>query len=117
LSNVYLLQAAQPDVEADAVRTILLDVAGPQGREDVVNAAEQLIEQGRAEGLERGIERGRAQGLRSALEATLAARGLALSEAGRARLASCDDFAVLTAWVTRSATAATEADVFGVETT
>jgi predicted transposase/invertase (TIGR01784 family) len=110
---VYLLQAAQPDVDADAVRTILLDVAGPQGREDVVNAAEQLIEQGRAEGLERG----RAQGLRSALEATLVARGLALSEAGRARLASCDDLAVLTTWVTRSATAATEADVFGVETT
>jgi hypothetical protein len=31
---------------------------------------------------------------------------------GKARLAACSDVAVLTVWVTRSVTAATEADVF-----
>jgi hypothetical protein len=44
--------------------------------------------------------------------ATLAARELALSDLGRARLAACSDITVLTAWVTSAATAATEADVF-----
>ena len=81
---VYLLRSAQPEVEVEDVRTILQDVAGPQGKEDVVNAAEQLIEQGRAEGLERGLE-----GLRAGIVAALSARAVPLSEVGRARLASC----------------------------
>jgi hypothetical protein len=41
----------------------------------------------------------------------LAARSLALSELGRARLTSCADVAVLTAWLERAATAASEAEV------
>ena len=109
---VYLLRAAQPDVDVRRVRTILLEVAGPQGQEDVMNAAEQLIEQGRAEGEQRGEERGEQKGLRAAIVTTLAARGLPLSEFGQARLGSCVDVAVLTRWLTCAVTAATEADVF-----
>jgi hypothetical protein len=73
-----------------------------------VNAAEQLIEQGRAHGLEQG----EVKGLRTAITHVLVARSLALSELGRARLTSCADAAVLTAWLERAATAASEAEVF-----
>jgi predicted transposase YdaD len=97
---VYLLRSAQPDVEVAAVRTILLDVAGPQGGEDLMNAAEQLMEQGHVRGLRLGIAD------------VLAARSLTLSEVGRARLASCTHVATLTTWLKRAATAAGEAEVF-----
>lgn len=73
-----------------------------------MNAAEQLIEQGRAEGLERG----RVEGLRTGILAALSARAVILSEVGRARIASGSDVPTLTRWLTRSVTAATEADVF-----
>jgi predicted transposase/invertase (TIGR01784 family) len=100
----YLWQAAPPDVAAEDIRSILLQVAGPQGAEDVVNAAEQLIEQGRAEG--------RGEGLRAAIATALAARAVPLSEVGRARLASCTDVATLTRWLTRAVSATSEATVF-----
>jgi predicted transposase/invertase (TIGR01784 family) len=102
---VYLLRDAPQEVEVEEVRTILRQIAGPHGQEDIVNAGERLIEQGRAEG--------EAKGLRAAVAATLSARGVALSERGRARLAACSDITALTAWVTSAVTAATEADVFG----
>lgn len=105
---VYLLRDAPPDVETEEVRAILRQIAGPKGQEDIVNAGDRLIEQGRAEGLAKG----QADGLRAAIQAALSARGLGLSELGKARLAACSDVAVLTVWVTRSVTAATEADVF-----
>jgi predicted transposase YdaD len=108
----YLWRAAPPDVAAESIRSILLTVAGPQGAEDVVNAAEQLIEQGRAQGRADGLEQGEVKGLRAAITHVLGARSLALSELGRARLASCADVAVLTAWLERAATAASEAEVF-----
>jgi hypothetical protein len=100
---VYLLRSAQPDVEAEAVRTILLDVAGPQGEEDVVNAGEQLIQQGQVRALRHGIAR------------VLAARSLPLSEVGRARLDACGDVARLTSWLERAATATSEAEVFAAQ--
>ena len=109
---VYLLRDAPPEVDAGEVRSILLQIAGPHGQEDIVNAGERLIEQGRVEGLAKGHAEGQAEGLRAAVAATMAARGLALSELGRARLAACSEVTVLTTWVTCAATAATEADVF-----
>jgi hypothetical protein len=108
----YLWRAAPPDVAAEDIRSILLTVAGAQGAEDVVNAGEQLIEQGRAEGRERGRADGRAEGLRDAITHVLTARKLGLSELGRARLTSSVDIAVLTAWLERAATATSEAEVF-----
>ncbi len=109
---VYLLRDAPANVETEDVRAILEQIAGPQGKEEIVNAGERLIEQGRAEGLAKGQAEGQAEGLRAAVAATLAARGVGLSELGRARLAACSDVTVLTAWVTCAATAAIEADVF-----
>jgi hypothetical protein len=101
----YLWRAAPQDVATADMRGILLQVAGSQEDEDVVNAGEQLIEQGRAEG--------RAEGLRDALTRVLAARKLRVSELGRTRLASCADVATLSVWLERAVTAATEAEVFG----
>jgi hypothetical protein len=99
----YLWRAAPPDVAAEDIRGILLQVAGSQGAEDVVNAAQELIEQGRAEGL------------RDAIANVLAARALPLSDIGRARLAATKDIGVLGRWLTRAATANAEAEVFVVD--
>ena len=87
-------------------------IAGAHGQEDIVNAGERLIEQGRAEGLERGRTEGRAEGLRTAIATALVARSVALSEAGRARIASCSDIDTLTRWLGRAVTATSEAEVF-----
>jgi hypothetical protein len=43
----------------------------------------------------------------------LAARGLPLDEAARARIDGCDDVAVLNGWLHRAATAAQLDEVFG----
>lgn len=69
-----------------------------------MNAAEQLCAEGRPEGLE---------GLRTGIVVALSARGVPLSEMGRARLASYVDVATLTQWLTRAVTAGSEGDVFG----
>ncbi|HEY3815652.1 MAG TPA: Rpn family recombination-promoting nuclease/putative transposase [Polyangiaceae bacterium] len=96
----YLWQTAPPEVAVDDIRSILLLVAGPHGAEDVVNAAEQLIEQGEV------------KGLRGAVLTALSVRSLPLSELGRARLGSCADVTLLKQWLTRAMTAASEAEVF-----
>jgi hypothetical protein len=78
----------------------------------------ELIAQGEAQGEARGKEIGKeigeaigeARGFTTALFAVLEARGLAVSEAQRARVLACEDPAVLQRWVTRAATAATTAD-------
>jgi hypothetical protein len=108
----YLLKTSDPEVDPGEVRTILEQIAGPEGQELVMNAAEHLIAQGRAEGERTGLERGRLDGLRSAIEAALAARGVALSAVGRARLVACGDAAMLSAWVARAVVASSETDVF-----
>src|ERR1700722_10876253 len=83
---VYLLHDAPREVETEAVQAILKQIAGPAGREDIMNAGDRLIEQGRAEG--RTEEQA---GLRLAIVALLTARGLGLSESGKARIAACSD--------------------------
>jgi hypothetical protein len=103
----YLLSTAPPDVDVATIRAMLLEVAGPQGREDVMNAGQQLIEQGREEGLEKARA-----AMRAAITRILGARRLPLSEVGRARVSSCADIDMLTRWVERAATAASEAEVF-----
>jgi hypothetical protein len=120
---VYLLCDAPPDVETGEVLAMLDQIAGPAGREDIMNAGDRLIELGRVEGraeaqadaLAKGQAEGRAEGLeglRVAIAAMLKARGLGLSELGKARIAACSDVTLLTTWVTCAVTAATEADVF-----
>jgi CheY-like chemotaxis protein len=76
------------------------------------SANEQLLERGRAEGLADGIEQGEVRSLRTAITHVLTARALSLSDLGRGRLTSCANAAVLTGWLERAATAASEAEVF-----
>jgi predicted transposase YdaD len=115
-------------VDAREIQRILLDIAGPEAQEDAVNSAEQLRHEGelkgelrgraegelkgRAEGELKGRAEGELRGLRVAVATTLSARAIPLSDAGRDRVASCDDVATLTRWLSRAATATSEADVF-----
>ena len=109
----YVLSTVPPDVDDLEIRTILLEIAGPEGEEDVMNAGERLI----AEGERRGEQRGEQKALRAAIARVLSARALPLSEVGGARLASCADVATLMRWLDRVATAASEAEVFASEST
>jgi predicted transposase/invertase (TIGR01784 family) len=113
---VYLLRDAPAGVESLQVRAILEQIAGPGGKEEIVDLIERERAAGQAEGLAKGqaegLAKGQAEGLRVAVAATMAARGMALSKLGRERLAACSDVALLTAWVTGAVTAATEVDVF-----
>jgi hypothetical protein len=61
---------------------------------------------------DKGKAEGQAEGLQAALVAVLSARGFAVSDAGRAQIASCTDVATLTRWLARAATVPSEADVF-----
>jgi len=82
-----------------------------------MNAAEQLIEQGREEGREQGREQGREEGLRTAIATALTARAVPLSEVARARIAACTDVVVLTEWLARAVTYSSETEIFvGLET-
>jgi predicted transposase/invertase (TIGR01784 family) len=105
---VYLLHDAPRNVVTAEVRAILKQIAGPAGEEDLMNAGEQLIEQGRV----KGHAEGHTEGLRAAVAVTLIARGLGPSDLAKARLAACSDVTLLTAWLASAATAANEADVF-----
>ncbi len=71
-----------------------------------MNAAEELIERGRAEGEARGEAKGKAD----ALLQILAARGLEISHDARARVLACQDLARLDAWLTRALTATSVAE-------
>ncbi len=73
-----------------------------------MNAAEELIARGRAE----GEAKGKAEALRAAIVALFSARALPLSEHGRAQIMSCADVATLVRWHARAATAVSEAEVF-----
>jgi predicted transposase/invertase (TIGR01784 family) len=103
----YLLRDGPQEVEVTQVRAILERIAGEEGKEDVMNAGDQLIAQGHAKGL--------VDGLRTAVATVLSVRGLSLSEAGRAKLASCTDADVLTRWHARAVTARAEDEVFAGE--
>ncbi len=78
-----------------------------------MNAAQELIERGRAEGEARGKAEGKAEALRAAIVALFSARALPLSEHGRAQISSCADVATLVRWHACAATAASEAEVLG----
>jgi len=122
----YVFRTAEPGVDSAAIRTILLRIATPDGQEDIVNAAEELIEQGRAEGIAKGraegITKGRAEGmaramdaLRKAIVASLVARGVSLGAHARARVETCADVDTLQVWLGRAVTASREDDVFSAD--
>lgn len=74
--------------------------------------ARKYVAQGKAEGILEGKAEGEAAGKANALLTFLGARGLALDEEGRARIAACTDIEQLDEWIKRAATAATIAQLF-----
>jgi hypothetical protein len=68
---------------------------------------------GKAIGEARGKAIGEAKGRQDALLTLLAARGLAVSAANRARIKACDKPATLDRWITRAATAPSVTAVLG----
>ena len=75
--------------------------------------ARRYVAQGKAQGKAEGRAEGEAAGLSHALLVVLAARGVAVSEDVRARIAACADLEQLDAWLARAVTAASAADVVG----
>jgi hypothetical protein len=77
---------------------------------------DRFVEQGREEGIEQGIEQGKRLGRTDAatrlLLTILAARGIAIPEQTRARIAECADPDQLESWATRAATSTTADEVF-----
>jgi hypothetical protein len=77
--------------------------------------AQQLIDRGRLEGLRdgrlEGLRDGELKGLREALLRLVARAGIALTDADRARIQTCDDVATLERWVENVLQAKTAADV------
>jgi hypothetical protein len=69
----------------------------------------------RTDWLRKANEEGRVEGARQALALVLEARGIALSEAGRARVDACSDIATLDRWVARAATVSSETELFTEE--
>ena len=61
---------------------------------------------------EEGREEGRVEGARHALTSVLRARGITLSDAGRARVEACNDITTMDRWVARAVTISREVDLF-----
>jgi hypothetical protein len=112
----------------EATVAICLRIAGPEGKEDVIRALRELLAQKEAEAAAKARadalakaqakafadahERGAIEGLRLNIATVLTARGLACSDDTRSKIATCTDASRLTRWLTRAATAHSEADVF-----
>ncbi|WP_394820928.1 Rpn family recombination-promoting nuclease/putative transposase [Pendulispora albinea] len=123
LVQLYVyLNSVLRDVDASVVSTKLIEISGPEGKEDVMTAAEQLMnigfakgeEKGFAKGEEKGFAKGEADAWRRAIEKALAARNVPLGTASRARLLACTDVHVLEQWHERALTVATENDLFNI---
>jgi flagellar biosynthesis/type III secretory pathway protein FliH len=77
---------------------------------------DRFIEEGKQLGIERGMQQGmqlgRAQSAARLVVTILAARGIAIADQVRARIAECTDPDLLERWATRAATCSTIDEVF-----
>jgi flagellar biosynthesis/type III secretory pathway protein FliH len=77
---------------------------------------DRFIEEGKQQGMEQGMEQGkqlgRADSATRVLLTILTARGIAIADQLRARIAECTDPDLLERWATRAATSSTIDDVF-----
>ena len=73
---------------------------------------EQGMQQGMEQGMQQGMQLGRAQSAARVLVTILAARGIAIADQVRARIAQCADPDLLERWATRAATCTTTDEVF-----
>jgi hypothetical protein len=73
---------------------------------------QQGMEQGMQQGIEQGKQQGRADSATRVLLTILTARGIAIADQVRARIAECADPDLLERWATRAATSTTIDEVF-----
>jgi hypothetical protein len=73
---------------------------------------DRFLEEGKQEGMEQGKQLGRADSATRVLLTILAARGIAIADQLRSRIAECADPDLLERWATRAATSSTIDDVF-----
>ncbi|MEM7154135.1 MAG: Rpn family recombination-promoting nuclease/putative transposase [Myxococcota bacterium] len=102
----YVLSAFEPETP---LRGILAESARKETRQMYTTMLDELLAKGEA----KGRIKGRAKGIAEMVERLLDNRGLALTEELRARLADCEDQALLQRWFDRAVTAATLDEVFG----
>ncbi|MCU0688109.1 MAG: hypothetical protein MUF34_38690 [Polyangiaceae bacterium] len=102
-------ELAEAGVREGLLRVRIEGLREGEAKGKVEGKAEGLRE-GEAKGLREGEARGKAEGVRegkaAALLTVLAARGLALDDETRGRLAACHDLARLDRWLARALTAA-----------
>jgi predicted transposase YdaD len=120
----YILATNEPKRRPEDVIDRLLAAMGDEGKEDVMTAAEMLLDQGRREGEQKGRRegeqkgrregelKGELKGKRTMLLTLLAARFGALPDAAVARI-NAADLAQLDVWAERVLTEPTLADVLG----
>jgi hypothetical protein len=73
---------------------------------------DRFVEEGKEQGMEQGKQLGRADSATRVLLTILAARGIAIPEQARARIAECADPDQLESWATRAATSTTADEIF-----
>jgi predicted transposase/invertase (TIGR01784 family) len=102
----YIFATNEPDQPEALVRRLLAAV-GEEGKEEIMTAADQLIERGREQGLKQGLEQGR----REVLLDLLRERFGALPDAAAVRVTAAG-MTELQAWSKRVLRASTLDDVF-----
>jgi len=90
----YILEVNE-QVRPEALQALLEREIGPETKDTIVTAGQQLIEQGIQQGIQRGIERGIARSLVDVYEARLGA----MPEAIRAVIEATHDEPTLRAWL------------------
>jgi hypothetical protein len=103
----YLFQVGD-EAAREATKEVLRSVAGTQRTEDVMmTVGEQLIEQGRQEGILKGRLEGRAEGI----VRILALRGIHVDDHARKLILACRDPELLDRWLERALKASSVSDV------
>jgi predicted transposase YdaD len=120
LQSLFCYYSAVGEVSPEQVGSALRDHVGRRAEEAYVTTADMLRQQGeargrilgRAEGRSEGAVEGEAKGEAKALCSVLEARGLAVPDSIRQRVAACRDVATLDRWLVRAATATSVEAVF-----
>jgi hypothetical protein len=116
LIRIFTPRPARHELEElmeDLFKDPFIDRFVEQGREEgIEQGREEGMQQGREEGMQQGKRLGQADTATRVLFTILAARGIAIPEQARARIAECADPDQLETWATRAATSTTVDEVF-----
>jgi hypothetical protein len=116
LIRIFTPRHARQELEQlmeDLFKDTFIDRFLEEGRQlGIERGMQQGMEQGKQLGMEQGKQLGRADSAARVLVTILAARGIAVADQLRTRIAECTDPDVLERWATRAATSTTIDEVF-----